>query len=353
MTELTDLRSMAVRAALFPPASLAKAVSGLRFVQYDPIRCPARAQDLVLHQRVRAYRCGDLDRAYERLGLDEGYLHVYGAMTPGLRALVAPASDRTPSGFALDVLQLVRERRAVQAREVTAALGGHRATNAWGTQSSATTVALDQLHRHWLVRVVRRVNGAKVYGPADPVEVLPHIERVRRLTLHLARALRPVSVATLRGALVDLRRRGGVDATAGVDILLRSGELHRERVSGMDYLWPADDVLSGTVPDGVRLLAPFDPVVWDRRRFEHLWGWPFRFEAYTPASKRRLGYYSIPLLHADQVVGWVQCTVTDGRLSVTPSYARRCPTGTQHKSSLDLEVTRLAHMLGLPVGSVT
>ena len=51
----------------------------------------------------------------------------------------------------------------------------------------------------------------------------------------------------------------------------------------------------------VRLLTPFDPVVWDRRRFEIFWGWPYRFEAYTPAAKRKLGYYALPLLWRERV----------------------------------------------------
>ena len=54
----------------------------------------------------------------------------------------------------------------------------------------------------------------------------------------------------------------------------------------------------------MRLLAPFDPVVWDRRRFELFWGWAYRFEAYTPAPKRKLGYYALPLLWRDRVIGW-------------------------------------------------
>jgi hypothetical protein len=44
--------------------------------------------------------------------------------------------------------------------------------------------------------------------------------------------------------------------------------------------------------------------VWDRRRFEHLWGWAYRFEAYTPAPKRVRGYYALPLLWRDRVIGW-------------------------------------------------
>ena len=67
----------------------------------------------------------------------------------------------------------------------------------------------------------------------------------------------------------------------------------------------------------MRLLAPFDPVVWDRRRFELLWGWAYRFEAYTPAAKRKLGYYALPLLWRDRVIGWGNLA----RLSMTRSTA--------------------------------
>ena len=66
---------------------------------------------------------------------------------------------------------------------------------------------------------------------------------------------------------------------------------------------------SDTPPDVVRLLAPFDPVVWDRRRFELLWGWAYRFEAYTPVSQRKLGYLALPLLWRDRVVGWGNVSV--------------------------------------------
>ena len=76
---------------------------------------------------------------------------------------------------------------------------------------------------------------------------------------------------------------------------------------------PAD---AGPIPSGC--WRPFDPVVWDRRRFELLWAWGYRFEAYTPLSKRRLGYYALPLLWGDRVIGW-------GKYSVART-ARSAPT---------------------------
>ena len=74
-------------------------------------------------------------------------------------------------------------------------------------------------------------------------------------------------------------------------------------------------------PTGVvRFLAPFDPVVWDRRRFELLWGWAYRFEAYTPAPKRKLGYYALPLLWRDRVIGWGNLSTADGQLRADIGY---------------------------------
>ena len=62
--------------------------------------------------------------------------------------------------------------------------------------------------------------------------------------------------------------------------------LAHARVEGVDWYWPAEERFARSEPsETVRLLAPFDPVVWDRRRFELFWGWAYRFEAYTPASK--------------------------------------------------------------------
>ena len=75
----------------------------------------------------------------------------------------------------------------------------------------------------------------------------------------------------------------------------------------------------------VRLLAPFDPLVWDRRRFEMLWGWAYRFEAYTPARQRKLGYYALPLLWRDRVIGWGNVSVKDGELIADLGYVASRP----------------------------
>ena len=75
---LDDLRRYAVARTLFKPTTLARAIDRLGFVQADPIRAPARAQDLILRHRVAGYRAGDLERRYPRLAVDEDCLVNYG-----------------------------------------------------------------------------------------------------------------------------------------------------------------------------------------------------------------------------------------------------------------------------------
>src|SRR3954463_11660681 len=107
--QLRQLRAMAVNGSLAKAAPLHEVVERIEFVQYDPIRRPARAQDLILHQRVRGYRAGDLDRAYERLEIEEDYMHVYGAMTHEAFSLLHPRGDGwRPKGLEADVLAYVR-----------------------------------------------------------------------------------------------------------------------------------------------------------------------------------------------------------------------------------------------------
>jgi uncharacterized protein len=134
--------------------------------------------------------------------------------------------------------------------------------------------------------------------------------------------------------------------------LLRAKErLSHARVDGIDWYWPGDvdaeDALRCPPQDTVRLLAPFDPVVRDRDRFELLWGWVYRFEAYTPASKRRRGYYALPLLWRDRVIGWGNLSVKNGRLASEVGYAKSPPRDRAFKRELAAELDRMRAFLGL------
>jgi uncharacterized protein len=123
--------------------------------------------------------------------------------------------------------------------------------------------------------------------------------------------------------------------------------LAHERLDGVDWYWPAGERLRRAEPqERVRLLAPFDPLVWDRRRFELFWGWAYRFEAYTPAPKRQLGYYALPLLWRDEVIGWANAGTASGRLDVQCGYVSgRAPRDPAFRRALEEEVERLREFL--------
>src|SRR4051812_44433931 len=127
--------------------ALAPTLAELEFVQADPIRAPARAQDLILRHRADGYRAGDLDRHYPALDVDEDVLYAYGFVARRLRPLLHPRRDRrsgggryVPAGRAADLLAFVRERGVVHPRDVQVHFGHQRVANDWGGTSSATTV---------------------------------------------------------------------------------------------------------------------------------------------------------------------------------------------------------------------
>ena len=86
----SQLRRYAVARSLFPPTTLAAAIDALGFVQADPIRAPARAQDLILRHRVAGYRAGDLERQYRTLEVEEDFFVNYGFLARRVQALMHP-----------------------------------------------------------------------------------------------------------------------------------------------------------------------------------------------------------------------------------------------------------------------
>ena len=165
----------------------------------------------------------------------------------------------------------------------------------------------------------------------------------------VARILAPVSAPSLRGALALMARHnpGLGPLMPVVSAALKTGELEQGEVEGESYLWPAPEepLRDGPAPGTVRFLAPFDPLVWDRRRFEHLWGWAYRFEAYTPPPQRRFGYYAMPMLWGDAVIGWANVAVVAERMQAMMGYARCCPQSPAFRRALDAELARMEHFL--------
>ena len=254
----------------------------------------------------------------------------YGFVTRSLQALMHPRSDarvpaeghvgpgplRAVSGAQLLLSRIhTRTRGSARPREVDDHFAHGTVKNYWGGSSNATTHLLDAMHYRGMLRVVRRDSGIRIYtAHQHGVERADEATRRTRLDELVEVAVRiyaPLPGASL-GDLVR-RLRFAVPQWHGElkSAFDRAKErLSRARVDGVDWYWPSEEDAARQPPqDTVRLLAPFDPVVWDRDRLELLWGWVYRFEAYTPAAKRKLGYYAMPLLWRDRVIGWGNLSV--------------------------------------------
>lgn len=359
--DLDDLRRYAVARTLFKPTTLPTAIRRLGFVQADPIRAPARAQDLTLRHRVKDYRAGDLERRYERLAIEEDSLVNYGFLPREHLALMHPreaarAWDDDTRRKATDILDFVRERGTVHPRDVERHFAHGRMTNDWCGTSNASSHLLDGMHYRGLLRVRRRESGTRIYEAVThplPVDDSPdgRARRAAALIDLVVRKYAPLPAASLTYLVRLLVGYGAphLSEPARTGLTLARERLSSRRIDGTVWFWPADENPRSrrhAVDDRVRLLAPFDPVVWDRRRFELLWGWRYRFEAYTPPPERRFGHYALPLLWRDRVVGWANVLMCEERLQPTLGYAGgAAPDGSAFRDALEEELQRMTRFL--------
>ncbi|WP_425396625.1 DNA glycosylase AlkZ-like family protein [Aeoliella sp.] len=358
MAERLGLKEFGRRvvAGFFPEfLSLADAFESMRFVQADPIRSPARAQDLVLRQRVSGYVAGDLEEKFPSLGLEEGYLFAYGFMTPEVWRHLRFRSGSTLKKRERAVLEAVDEMGEAHPRDLGEKYGRKTVRNYWGGKSQEVKQHLDKLHHHGYLRVSRRENGIRVYQvPKDSKrKTADPFERYCFLALTTALVFGPTTrrflMSELRSHNHLLPARG--DRLAAVENLVETGKLAEVTVAGVTYLWVRQNWMSTDVPERVRILAPFDPLVRDRERFLQLWGWEYRFEAYVPKAKRERGYYTMPLLWRDNVLGWANAKVEHERLLVELGFVGKQPRGKAFRSLLEVEVEALARFLGLASGA--
>ena len=224
----------------------------LGFVQADPIRAPARAQDLTLRHRVDGYRAGDLERLYPTLAIEEDAFVNYGFLPRAHLRADAPAHPRERGGDpttrrrAEAVLEFVRERGEAHPRDVDAHFAHGAVRNYWGGSSNATTHLLDGMHYRGLLRVARRDNGIRVYAARElQAERLDAATRRARLD-----ALADIVDSQVRAAaackpqaVVRRLRYGTPQWRSGLGSALARARkrLAHAHVDGVDWYWPAGE----------------------------------------------------------------------------------------------------------------
>jgi uncharacterized protein YcaQ len=354
---LQQLRRYAIARSLFKPTSLPRAIARLGFVQADPMRAPARAQDLILAQRVNGYRAGDLERRYPRLAIEEAFFINYGFLPREILTLLHPRGiprrwDAAMQARAQEVLAFVHRKGRAYAKDVQAHFD-HGSIKRWGSNLNVSAHLLEGLHYGGLLRVAQRESGTRIYQsiqhtPQDESSEA-RLTRAGQFLDMVVRLYAPLPAASLR-YLCGLLRYGASHLDAEVRQVhenARSRYAHA-RVDGVLWFWPPDEnpaAVRRRVDDKLRFLTPFDPVVWDRRRFQLLWGWEYKFEAYVPAHKRRMGHYAMPMLWGERMLGWGNLKLVGGRLHHELGFAGPRPRGREFQQALDESLEQMRKFL--------
>ena len=308
-------------------------------IQYDPVDVCGRNAELTLHARVKGFAKETLaDLLYrDRLLVDYSdkelsiwpredwpYFSAYrerskahGASFAGIPELEAQA------------VAYIREHGPVSSD--TLPIGGtvywhssmHWSGN-WHSQSPAARSVLEQLYTDGVLLIHHKSGSRKFYDLADryfPKELLdapnPCPDEASFLQWRVRRRIGAVGLLWNRRSDAWLGLQMSNDQRAqAFEALEEAGSVTPVRVECIRcplYLRSEDlplleDILAGAADEKPRLefLAPLDPMLWDRKLLEALWDYAYSWEIYTPAEKRKYGYYVLPMLHGDRFVGRIE-----------------------------------------------
>lgn len=335
-------------------------------LQVDSVNVLQRAHFMPLYSRMGPYDVDLLRRAASgrQRRIVEYWAHVQAFMPvdlwPAMRHRMDDYRSRRGKWFTVEegdeleqaLLAEIAERGASTARDLDDGLP--RAKEHWGWNWSRTRRMLDYLYMVGDLAIAGRNSQFEIRYDL-PERVLPsryvdapaltpadaHVELVRR-------AARSHGVASAQ-CLADYYRLKVGQARPAIDTLVEAGELEPVRVEGWHR--PAYLHRDARLPRRVgarALLSPFDPVVWERDRAEALFDFFYRIEIYVPADQRVHGYYVLPFLLGDRIVGRVDLKAdrATSRLLVQSAWAEgHAPPETA--AELAAELRRLAGWLGL------
>jgi uncharacterized protein len=354
---------------------LRRVIDQIALLQIDSVNVFSRSHYLPIFARLGPYPRDILDRmsahstsAVQARGVElfEYWAHAASLMPVGLHPLLRwrmrrahlehwPAIRRIARenpGLLEDVLQLVTEQGPIVAGDTGVPRLAPRPGHMWNWHNGK--IALEYLLYEGRVTTAKRVNFERYYDLTErvlPPDVLALPEpaepdAVRELVRISARALGVATIADLR----DYFRIAHKACAAAVTELVAADELIPATVAGWSapaYVWHAAQRPRKVCARA--LLSPFDSLIWFRERTERLFGFHYRIEIYTPAAQRRFGYYVLPVLLGDELVGRVDLKADrqGGALRVQSAWVEDGADRAHVAHELALELASIGQWLGL------
>ncbi len=304
-----------------------RAIQRLGYVQIDTISVVARAHHHVLQTRVPDYQPSHLDQLLEAGRIFEYWSHAaaylpmddYRYALPKMRAMArgedrwVRSRDQRLMGRILDRIKI---DGPLQARDFDAPKT-HDASGWWSWKPAKQ--ALEQLFMEGRLMVSRREGFQKVYDLSErvlPPDVNLDEPSPREFARYLIRQALEAHGFANAGTMTYLRRGRELReaVTAELDEMNASGTLVRFTIAPVPgqemLLYARPEVLEARAPavrSSARVLSPFDNAVIQRKRSETLFGLDYQLECYLPADKRRYGYFCLPLLYRDRLIGRADC----------------------------------------------
>jgi hypothetical protein len=313
------------------PNGVLKVFRRLGSIQFDPLSVAGRNHDLVLHARVAGYDPAWCDLLYERRELFEAYNKGLSLVPtrefPWFRATLSAKSPRILAEHA-DVAEHVLER--IRAKGPLSALGFERRRGSlvdwFGAPTNVVRAVLEAYAVTGVLGLARRDGNRRYYDlierllPPDIVaRKVPLRKQLRHKLLSRYRAHGLLGIGGggdifggLGPAKPDPERPEHPGRTALRDELIEDGELVPvavEGVRGKRFVLREEVELLKAPPEpprSVAFLPPFDPLVWDRGLLGSLFGFDYVWELFVPPAKRRWGWYVLPILFRDRLVGRIE-----------------------------------------------
>lgn len=306
------------------PRSILDVVRELGEVQIDPTKAVARTEHIVLFSRLgRRFRVAELERLlWSDRSLFEFQAHIVPTSDYAIHREVMrryPNGDWTRHEYVRDWLQANRSFRRYVLRELRTrgplrtrdfedrTVHGWR-TGGWNDNGNNTGTMLEILWAKGELMIVGRDGQQRIWDLAErrlPVDEprLPAAQVARRMIERQLRA-RGVAKRPELGKGLDGDRMPGEQRA--FDAMLREGLAVPARVEGVKGDWYVHaDLLDRPFRGRTVLLSPFDDLISDRARTEAMFGFHYRIEIYVPKAKRQYGYFVLPILHGDRLIGRV------------------------------------------------